>query len=606
MDMGYGHPDDRASSSIHARLGRSRSPIRGDRGAGPEGFSNWMNKNNRNRGQNQNQNNSGAAAVGGNNQRKAVAGGSKDKRSVGGAAGGSGGSGGSGGAKKSGKPYAGIPASLLKCTVCSTSMWNGESFERHVKGRFHADLMQMVKAQDFAMCDVLRQRVKREEKAKRAALEKSQKGKAAGNGPLGPTVSCPMCDIDDACGPINFHRKSVHHQALRKFLHPKCQHCNLEFQTRAEYDVHRFSEAHLQSLHKAGITEVSSDPMDGLLQEVAKLTDKKPAASASSSSSSLPATKVTVATKAESEEDEKPSKLMDIGKEMKEKEEKELNEDQIMEYDIPDKEQNVALGYSLVKPVNGFFCCVCKKFFANCKLSDHCKTSQHYDKFVETVEAKKQRVAQKREALQMAENDDEGEEGEGESGEDRAEESTSGDDPKGDQEDEEEKGEDGGETSMAAEEEGEGEDGGDTSMAAEEDGEDGGETSMAAEEEGEREDGGDTSMAAEEEGEDGGDTSTAAAEEEGEDGGDTSTAAAEEEREEEDGGNPDDESTATAAADEGKKREEGTDNRDKEEDQVTTTKEPQEVGEKDSKEGTEEVAAASSAGGEGDEEEEVK
>ena len=52
----------------------------------------------------------------------------------------------------------------------------------------------------------------------------------------------------------------------------------------------------------------------------------------------------------------------------------------------------------MVKPVNGFFCCVCKKFFAT-KLSEHCKTSQHYDKFVESIQAKKQRVANKKEAL---------------------------------------------------------------------------------------------------------------------------------------------------------------------------------------------------------------
>ena len=58
-------------------------------------------------------------------------------------------------------------------------------------------------------------------------------------------------------------------------------------------------------------------------------------------------------------------------------------------------------GYSMVKSVNGFFCCVCKKFFTSCNLSDHCKSAQHYDKFVENIDAKKERVRQKRKALKV-------------------------------------------------------------------------------------------------------------------------------------------------------------------------------------------------------------
>ena len=49
----------------------------------------------------------------------------------------------------------------------------------------------------------------------------------------------------------------------------------------------------------------------------------------------------------------------------------------------------------MVKPVNGFFCCVCKKFFAS-KLSEHCESSNHYSRFVECVESKKQKLRKRK------------------------------------------------------------------------------------------------------------------------------------------------------------------------------------------------------------------
>ena len=55
-------------------------------------------------------------------------------------------------------------------------------------------------------------------------------------------------------------------------------------------------------------------------------------------------------------------------------------------------------GFSMVKPVNGHFCCVCKKFFAE-TLSVHCKSDNHYDKFVDIIRTKKERIAEKRAAM---------------------------------------------------------------------------------------------------------------------------------------------------------------------------------------------------------------
>ena len=55
-------------------------------------------------------------------------------------------------------------------------------------------------------------------------------------------------------------------------------------------------------------------------------------------------------------------------------------------------------GFSMVKPVNGHFCCVCKKFFLE-KMSDHCKSDSHYDKFVDIIRTKKEKIADKRAAI---------------------------------------------------------------------------------------------------------------------------------------------------------------------------------------------------------------
>jgi len=394
-------PPPNARGPVMTRLDRSRSPIR--RGNDNlVGFNNRSNQNSggannsqfRGRGNQSNRQFQASSGSGGGSGGQAPSTGNKDKRSGAASNNTKAGSGdatkGANAATKA-EPYPGVPSALLKCDVCDTVAWNGESFSNHVNGRFHAKLLQMLKEQDQQMVEVLRRRVKRDEVAKRAQLDKVYKKNSAAKH---PTVSCNMCECEEVVGPINFHRKSDYHQALRRFLHPKCAVCNEEFHDRQEWDVHRFAEKHIVNLHKAGITEVKGDNFETLLQSFIKKTARgkkgeggaEPAAAANA---------------AANEEDGAggASSLNDIPKAQKEKEEKALNEDKIMRFNVPSKNKNVPLGHSLVKPVNGFFCCVCKKFFAS-KLSEHCKTSQHYDKFVETVEAKKQRVKQKRKALQ--------------------------------------------------------------------------------------------------------------------------------------------------------------------------------------------------------------
>jgi hypothetical protein len=49
------------------------------------------------------------------------------------------------------------------------------------------------------------------------------------------------------------------------------------------------------------------------------------------------------------------------------------------------------LGISFVKPIEGFFCRLCKKLIL-ASLDDHCQTKEHYDKFVDIVNGKKSKA----------------------------------------------------------------------------------------------------------------------------------------------------------------------------------------------------------------------
>jgi len=85
----------------------------------------------------------------------------------------------------------------------------------------------------------------------------------------------------------------------------------------------------------------------------------------------------------------------DIAKELRDAEEKQLNdENYILDYEVPEKEEEVPLGFSMVKPVNGHFCGVCRKFFSE-GVSHHCKSGTHYDKFVDMIEKKKRKITDK-------------------------------------------------------------------------------------------------------------------------------------------------------------------------------------------------------------------
>lgn len=57
---------------------------------------------------------------------------------------------------------------------------------------------------------------------------------------------------------LHFPFRTEGHQRLKRFLHPNCDTCNLEFPSRMEWIDHRFTPEHLHKLQE--VLESNSTP----------------------------------------------------------------------------------------------------------------------------------------------------------------------------------------------------------------------------------------------------------------------------------------------------------------------------------------------------------
>ncbi|KAL4097513.1 hypothetical protein QTP88_022286 [Uroleucon formosanum] len=142
--------------------------------------------------------------------------------------------------------YDGIPTAVLFCHVCQKHMWDGASFEKHVRGRPHELMMTYLDEGYKMQVELMRHQIKAAENQREIDLERMQaqnKGKAK---PLFRNY-CPMCNIN-FYGPLTGHRKSDRHRKLKQFLHPECKMCDTLFHTRLEWDDHKLSSDHLRKV----------------------------------------------------------------------------------------------------------------------------------------------------------------------------------------------------------------------------------------------------------------------------------------------------------------------------------------------------------------------
>ena len=106
------------------------------------------------------------------------------------------------------------------------------TFQRHLKGKPHAELGEMLNEQHEMITNLLRQQASLVERRKAIVNQKTAKFKNQNREIQMST--CNMCQVE-ICGfnsvaDLRTHRQSYGHQMLKEFLHPKCTSCNLEFQ----------------------------------------------------------------------------------------------------------------------------------------------------------------------------------------------------------------------------------------------------------------------------------------------------------------------------------------------------------------------------------------
>lgn len=66
-----------------------------------------------------------------------------------------------------------------------------------------------------------------------------------------PDQYCKMCDLPFNGMTMFAHRSTAEHQNLKRFIHPTCDLCKIDFQVRIEYDEHILTPQHLQQETKA-------------------------------------------------------------------------------------------------------------------------------------------------------------------------------------------------------------------------------------------------------------------------------------------------------------------------------------------------------------------
>ncbi|KAL3270282.1 hypothetical protein HHI36_009334, partial [Cryptolaemus montrouzieri] len=68
--------------------------------------------------------------------------------------------------------YAGIPQHLLNCFVCSKNMWNGESFQKHVRGRAYKLMLDSLEESMGITVNMLRENMRLAEEEKMIGLNR--------------------------------------------------------------------------------------------------------------------------------------------------------------------------------------------------------------------------------------------------------------------------------------------------------------------------------------------------------------------------------------------------------------------------------------------------
>jgi len=240
----------------------------------------------------------------------------------------------------------------FSCVNCDKrNMWDAESFVKHLRGQKHVNKIEELIKEDQAAVAALR------------AQMKAKAGKVTG-----PSKKCAMCDIDVAgkgADAMNSHRRTPEHQTLKRFIHPHCDYCKADFEDRTDWHYHRLSAEHLTN------SEHKHNNKDGVVtsRELQEICIKLGGDKNSLFKSLKDGGNVKKSSKGEPE--------VMIIKENKKKAPEIEGVDAVLK-DV-DLDNSDIPGAEFVKPVQGFFCQLCKKFFAPGKdvVKTHCSSAPH-------------------------------------------------------------------------------------------------------------------------------------------------------------------------------------------------------------------------------------
>ncbi|XP_058054502.1 zinc finger protein on ecdysone puffs isoform X2 [Anopheles bellator] len=142
-------------------------------------------------------------------------------------------------------PYLEVSNDFLYCHMCDKHMYDATSFENHITGRTHRVMKESIEESYRMRATLLRQEARIAEQLKTIEIDRLKRmGKAKNYYKV--REYCPMCELF-FYGHIIAHRRSEKHLDLKKFLHPKCDDCELEFHNRTEYDDHLLSVVHMKN-----------------------------------------------------------------------------------------------------------------------------------------------------------------------------------------------------------------------------------------------------------------------------------------------------------------------------------------------------------------------
>ncbi|XP_003702395.1 protein on ecdysone puffs [Megachile rotundata] len=266
--------------------------------------------------------------------------------------------------------YAEVPMSHMFCHICNKHMWDGYSFENHLRGRAHQLMMEKLDESYKLKVDLMRHELRVAEEQRELSLTNSKRRGKKVSVDLNVREYCTMCDLN-FYGTLSTHRKSEKHQQLKTFLHPRCFPCLKEFPSRIEYDEHCLTPAHMKNAVQC--------------EEQRKNKKKEKLA------------------KGEAEVRTAEDEEKDVGPDNKnEKEEDTAGEQEYItdivenlsekKFKIPSykycRQNQISIGKSLVKEVQGFYCEKCRRFMLLADdMNAHLRSITHYRNFVQEVKA---------------------------------------------------------------------------------------------------------------------------------------------------------------------------------------------------------------------------